>query len=131
MNIPTIGEKPSYDIKIPNIEIVGPRVLILPHKPREYRTDGGIVVPEHAQGQAQKGLVILTGDGAMLADGTKLAPRVQPGWEVIYARYAGVELELDGDMYLIVQESEIRCVLRYSGLHFTLNDEGGTMAEAS
>lgn len=115
-------KREAYDIKIPNIQIIGPRILVLPHKPQEFQTHSGIIVPEHAQQAAQKGLVLAVGDGVMLENGTRLPPRVEPGYEIIYARYAGVEIELDDELYLIVNESDIRCILTYSGRHFVPSD---------
>lgn len=109
--------KPEYpaEFAIPNIEVVGPRLLVLPARNVEYQTKGGIVVPEHAQERHSKGIVLLLGDGVMLEDGTKLKPRVEAGQEIIYARYAGVELTLQDTEYLIIQESDVRVILSYRG----------------
>lgn len=100
---------------IPNIEIVGPRLLVLPAARVEYTTKGGIVVPEHAQERTRKGIVLLGGDGIMLENGKKLPPRVKPGWEVLFARYAGTELEIEGNEYLIIQESDVRAIFTFRG----------------
>ena len=124
LDVPLVRPRAEeYDIKIPNIEIVGPRLLVLPYRPREFETAAGVIVPEHVQQAAQKGLVLLTGDGVLLDGGQRLEPRVQPGWEIIYARYAGVEIELEGDLFLIINESDIRCVLTYAGRHFAPHSE--------
>ncbi len=132
----------SYDIKIPNIRLVGPRLLVAPARAVESRTSTGVIIPEAAQDHSQKGLVLLTGDGALLdgapwVDGQpqRVQPIVSPGWEVIFARYAGVQIELDGSTYFIIQESDVRAVLTYAGLHFLLDEatprSGGSVAAST
>lgn len=108
----------EYDIRIPNIEITGPRLLILPPTDRERQTAGGLVIPKNAQEHTKKGIVLLQGDGVMLADGTQLPPRVPVGYEIFYANYAGMEVEMDGTKYLIIQESDVRVILTYRGRVF-------------
>ncbi len=115
--------KPEYNIRIPNIRIVGPRLLVLPPTRRDRTTDAGVIIPAQAQEDVQKALVILTGDGVVLQNGERLKHCVEPGDEIIYARYAGVELELDGQQYLIIQESDVRAVLTYRGKLFVMNDD--------
>jgi chaperonin GroES len=117
--LPTIGQEPEYgQLIIPNIEIVGPRLLVAP-KPRKERTTGtGIIIPEQAQEHSQEGVVIIVGDGIMLENGERIPSRVQPGQAIIYARYAGAELEMEGHKFMIIQESDIRCILTYKGLIF-------------
>lgn len=105
----------EYEIRIPNIEITGPRLLILPPVERERQTEGGIIIPESAKDHTKRGIVLLQGDGVMLADGTQLKPRVPVGYEILYANYAGMEVEMDGTTYLIIQESDVRAILTYRG----------------
>lgn len=116
--VPT--EAPKYDFSrgIPNIELVGPWLLIL--RPEEYDlvTDSGLTIPKHAQDTATEGLVMLTGDDRVLPNGERIPPRVEPGWEIIYARYAGIDMGLDGAKYVLIQESEVRVVLKYNGRYF-------------
>lgn len=103
------------EFAIPNIEIVGPRLLVLPAMRVEYKTKGGIVVPEHAQERTSKGIVLLGGDGVVLENGKKLKPRVEPGWEILFARYAGTEIEIADAKYLIIQESDVRAIFTFRG----------------
>lgn len=110
------------DVKVPNIRIVGPRLLVMPPRRVEARTDSGIVIPPSAAEDAQEAVVILVGDGTRVG-GEVLKPVAEPGEVIIYARYAGIELELGGDKYLIIQESDVRAVLTYAGRVFTLEDE--------
>ena len=100
---------------IPNIEVVGPRLLVLPARRVEYQTAHGLIVPEHAQERTSKGIVLLNGDGLMLESGERVPPRVEVGYEILFARYAGTELELEDTQYLIIQESDIRAIFTYRG----------------
>lgn len=115
-------EKPDYEIRIPNIRIVGPRLLVLPPVKRERVTDRGIIIPPQAQADVMKAVVLIVGDGVVLQNGERLPHAVEPGDEIIYARYAGVELEMDGQLYLIIQESDVRAVLTYRGKLFKMNE---------
>ena len=123
--VPTIGkEEPEYgQLIIPNIEIVGPRLLVAPKPRRERVTDRGIIIPEQAQEHSQEGVVVLVGDGIMLENGERIPSRVRPGQAIIYARYAGAQLEMEGHQFMIIQESDIRCILTYKGLIFQEQEE--------
>lgn len=123
-NLITPGRPSEYgQVIIPNIEITGPRLLVKPKPRREIQTDTGIVIPPYAQEFSAEGAVILTGDGVMLADGTVVPPRVEQGQAIIYARYAGTELTVEDEVFLIIQEADIRCILTYKGKLFTIADK--------
>lgn len=116
-------QQPEYDeFPIPRIEIVGPRLLVMPKPKRTYQTAGGVIIPEHAQENAQEAVVCLIGDGVMLDNGERLEPRVQPGQFIIYARYAGIEIQIENWSYMIIQESDIRAVLTYKGTMFDASE---------
>lgn len=114
-------DAPKYDFSrgIPNIEVVGPWLLVLNPVRGDRVTEQGIILPERAQETASEGLVMLTGDPRIMPNGERIPPRVEPGWEIIYARYAGIEMNLHGASYVLIQESEIRVVLSYAGRYFT------------
>lgn len=115
------GEYPR--IKVPNVRIVGPRLLVLPAVVTEEVTDGGLVIPESARDVTQKGVVLVVGDGVTLPDGTRLEPNCEVGDEIIFARYSGTSLKLERDEFLIIQESDVRAVLTYRGKVFAFADE--------
>jgi len=122
--IPVEGQFREYpEFKVPYIDIVGPRLLILPKPRQTYKTNVGIIIPEAAQEHTQEGMVLLTGDGILLENGERIPSRVEIGDSIIYARYAGVELELDGVKYMIIQESDVRAILTYKGKGFTLEPD--------
>jgi chaperonin GroES len=88
-----------------NIKPLADRVLIQP-APAEERTVGGIIIPDTAKEKPLKGKVIAVGNG------TKDEQMVlKAGDEVLYGKYAGTELELDGEKYLIMRQSDVLATL--------------------
>jgi len=74
-------------------------------------TAGGIVLPDGAQAKSQQGRVLSVGDGRTLADGRRAPHQVAEGDRVVFDRYAGTELTVDGQQLLIMPESEILAIL--------------------
>ncbi len=88
-----------------NIKPLADRVLILP-APAEEKTIGGIIIPDTAKEKPLKGEVIAAGNG------TKDEEMVlKAGDQVLYGKYAGTEIELDGTKYLIMRQSDVLAVL--------------------
>lgn len=88
-----------------NIKPLADRVLVQP-APAEEKTSGGIIIPDTAQEKPQKGTVVAVGAG------TKDNPvTVKVGDNVLYGKYAGTELNFDGESYLIMRESDIYAVI--------------------
>ena len=77
----------------------------------EERTRGGIVLPDTAKEKPQKGEVIAVGPGATREDGTRTPLDVKVGDQVLFAKYAGTEIKLEGEEYLILRESDILAVV--------------------
>ena len=86
------------------------RVLIEPHEAEET-TAGGIILPDAAKEKATRGEVIAVGSGRILPNGKRVAMAVKSGDRVIYSKYGGSEIKLDGQEYKILQESEILAVI--------------------
>jgi chaperonin GroES len=82
------------------------RVVVEPLEAEEM-TAGGIVLPDAAQEKPQRGKVIATGPGKLLDSGNRGELSVKVGDEVIYGKYGGSEVEVDGDEYKILRESDI------------------------
>lgn len=112
----TIEQYEVFDLKVPLIDVVGPRLLVYPPPARERKTAAGLIISEASSDMAKEALVVLLGDGVMLADGTKLEPRVKVGDVIVYAPYAGVEFELEGQRFLLIQESDVRAILTYKDI---------------
>jgi chaperonin GroES len=68
---------------------------------------GGIIIPDTAKEKPQEGEVIAVGKGKLLEDGKRVAPEVKPGDKVLFGKYSGTEIKLDGDEFLILREDEI------------------------
>jgi chaperonin GroES len=77
----------------------------------EQKTSGGIVLPDTAQQRPRQGRVLSVGDGQLLADGTRAPHQVSEGDHVLFDRYAGAEVKVNGQELLIMSESEILAVV--------------------
>ncbi len=77
----------------------------------ENKTAGGIVLPDTAKEKPQRGKIISVGEGKVLDDGTVSKMQVKKGDTVIFQSYAGTEIKIDGQEYLIMDESGIMAVV--------------------
>ena len=77
----------------------------------ESKTSGGIVLPDSAQEKPQKGKVIAAGPGKMLESGARGSMSLKKGDEVYYGKYSGSEIEIDGEKFVILRESDVLAVL--------------------
>jgi chaperonin GroES len=77
----------------------------------EQTTTGGIILPDTAREKPQRGTIISTGPGKLLDSGNRGEIDVKVGDEVFYGRYAGTEIEMDGEKYVVLRESEILAVV--------------------
>ena len=87
------------------IKPLADRVLVLP-APAEEKTIGGIIIPDSAKEKPLKGKVIAIGHGTKDEEMV-----VKPDDTVLYGKYAGTEIELDGEKYLIMKQSDILAIL--------------------
>ena len=94
----------------PNVRPLGEKVLIR-RLEAEERTRGGIVLPDTAKEKPQKGKVLAVGQGKMLKDGKRAAPQVSAGDKVLFASYAGTEVKIGGEEYVLMDESDILAIL--------------------
>ena len=76
----------------------------------EERTTGGIVLPDAARERPQQGTVVSVGPGRLLETGERAAMAVKEGDTVIYSKYGGNEVKLDGEEYLILDQDSIYAV---------------------
>ncbi len=81
--------------------------VILKRIEEEETVRGGIIIPDSAREKQQEGEVVAVGSGKRLEDGTVLPLEVKAGDRVLFGKYSGTEIKLDGDEYLIVKEDEI------------------------
>ncbi len=90
-----------------NIRPLGDRVLVEPIEQEETIAGGALVLPETAKEKPQQGLVVAVGEGRRDDDGDRIAMDVKKGDKVLFAKYAGTEIKLDGKKMLIMKESDI------------------------
>ena len=88
------------------IRPLGEKVLVK-RLEAEQVTRGGIVLPDTAKEKPQRGTVLAVGDGRMLKDGTRAKFQVKKGDKVLFASYAGTEMKIDGDEYVLMDESDV------------------------
>lgn len=72
---------------------------------------GGIIVPDTAKEKPQQGEVIAAGDGKMLATGERAPLEVKPGERILFGKYSGSEIKIDGQDYIVFREDDILAVL--------------------
>jgi len=72
---------------------------------------GGIIIPDSAKEKPQQGKVIAAGTGKVKDDGTRQAPDVKAGDRILFGKYSGQEIKLDGEEYIIMREDEILGVI--------------------
>jgi chaperonin GroES len=89
-----------------SLKPLGNRVVIDPIEQEEI-TAGGIVLPETAKEKPQQGLIVAAGPGDRDEDGKRIPMDVKTGDKVLFAKYAGTELKLDGKKLLILRETDI------------------------
>jgi chaperonin GroES len=88
------------------LQPLGDRIVVRPSK-REEVTKGGIVLPDTAKEKPQEGKIIAVGPGKLADDGKRLEMEVKKGDKVMYAKYAGTEIKIDGEELLILRDSDV------------------------
>ncbi|MSO22470.1 MAG: co-chaperone GroES [Acidobacteria bacterium] len=75
---------------------------------------GGIIIPDTAKEKPQEGLVVAVGNGKILDNGTKIALDVKEGDHVLFGKYSGTDIKVEGEEYLIIREDEVLGILAES-----------------
>ena len=81
--------------------------IIVKRIEEEEKTKGGIIIPDSAKEKPMEGEVIAVGSGKVLDNGTKQAPEVKTGDRVLFGKYSGTEVKIDGVEHLIMREDDI------------------------
>jgi chaperonin GroES len=89
---------------------LGGRVIVEPIE-QEEMTAGGIILPETAKEKPQEGKILAAGPGERDEDGKRIAMDVKVGDKVLYAKYSGTEVKVDGKKLLILRESDILAIV--------------------
>ena len=92
------------------IKPLADRVVIKP-SPAEEKTKGGIILPDTAKEKPVVGEVVAVGPGKVTDDGKKVLLEVKVGDKVLYGKYSGTEVTIEGDEYLIMREADIFAIV--------------------
>jgi len=93
------------------IQPLADRVLVKALESEE-KTKGGIVLPDTAKEKPQKGEIVAVGTGKILEDGTKKNLEVKIGDKILYGKYAGTEVKVEDEEYLILREDDILAIVK-------------------
>lgn len=90
---------------------LGDRIVVKALEPDE-KTKSGLVMPDTAKEKPQEGKVLSVGSGRLLDDGTVKALEVKAGDRILYGKYAGTEVCINGEDYLILREDDVLAVVQ-------------------
>ncbi len=93
-----------------NIKPIGSHVIVQRSTAADV-SKGGIVLPEKAKDKPKEGTIVAVGNGKMMEDGKRQAMQVKSGDRVLFSSYAGTEVKVAGDEYLVVEETDILAVI--------------------
>jgi len=85
--------------------------VIVQRLEEEEKTKGGIIIPDTAKEKPQEGKVIAVGTGKILENGTKLALDVKVGDKILFGKYSGTEIKIEGEEFLMMREDDILGVI--------------------
>ncbi|HTY58465.1 MAG TPA: co-chaperone GroES [Bacteroidota bacterium] len=92
------------------IKPLADRVVIKP-SPAEEKSRGGIILPDTAKEKPVVGEVVAVGPGKVTDDGKKVNPEVKVGDKVLYGKYSGTEVTIEGEEYLIMREADVFAIV--------------------
>lgn len=75
------------------------------------KTKGGIIIPDSAKEKPQQGEVLAVGNGKVLDDGKKVQLDVKVGDKILFSKYSGNDIKIDGEEYLIMREDDVQAVI--------------------
>ena len=86
------------------------RVIVM-RVEEEEKTKGGIIIPDTAKEKPVEGEVVAVGDGKVADDGKKIPLEVKAGDKILFGKYAGTEIQIDGEEHLIMREDDIIAIV--------------------
>lgn len=94
-----------------NLNPLADRVIVKPSEAEE-KTKGGIILPDTAKEKPIEGTIVAAGPGRISDDGKTIPMTVKVGDKVLYGKYSGTEVTVDGEEYLIMRESDIFAIIK-------------------
>jgi chaperonin GroES len=85
--------------------------LVVKRIEEEEKTKGGIIIPDSAKEKPQEGRVVAIGDGKTLESGKKAPLTVKPGDKILFGKYSGTEIKIDGVEHLIMREEDVLAIV--------------------
>jgi chaperonin GroES len=85
--------------------------ILIKRVEEETKTKGGIIIPDTAKEKPQEGLVVAVGAGKVTDKGTRVTPEVKKGDRILFGKYSGTEIKVDGEEHLILREDDILAIL--------------------
>ncbi|OPY68109.1 MAG: 10 kDa chaperonin [Syntrophorhabdaceae bacterium PtaU1.Bin034] len=85
--------------------------LVIKRIEEEEKTKGGIIIPDAAKEKPQEGRVIAVGDGKVLDNGQKSPLTVKVGDKILFGKYSGTEIKIDGEEHLILREDDVLAII--------------------
>jgi chaperonin GroES len=85
--------------------------IVIKRIEEEGKTKGGIIIPDAAKEKPQEGRVVAVGSGKMTENGQRVAPEVKAGDKILFGKYSGTEIKIDGEEHLILKEEDILAVI--------------------
>ena len=85
--------------------------IIVKRLEEEEKTKGGIIIPDSAKEKPVEGKVIAVGDGRINKDGKKIPMEIKKGDRILFAKYGGTEIKMDGEEYLMMKEDDVLAII--------------------
>jgi chaperonin GroES len=98
-----------------NIRPLYDRIVVKRIEAQDEKTAGGLIIPDSAKEKPQEGEVVAVGKGKRLEDGKVISLDVQVGDRILFGKYSGSEIKLDGNEFLIMREDEVLGILNSNG----------------
>ena len=85
--------------------------ILIKRVEEEAKTKGGIIIPDSAKEKPQEGLVVAVGPGKVTDNGTRVTPEVKAGDRILFGKYSGTDIKVDGVEHLILREDDILAII--------------------
>ncbi len=86
--------------------------ILLKRVEEEAKTKGGIIIPDSAKEKPQEGLVVAVGPGKVTDAGNRVAPEVKAGDRVLFGKYSGTDIKIEGEEHLILREDDVLAIIQ-------------------
>ncbi|MFZ1322442.1 MAG: co-chaperone GroES [Ignavibacteria bacterium] len=93
-----------------NIKPLSDRIIVKPADAEE-KTASGLIIPDTAKEKPMKGEIVAVGKGKITDDGKEVKMELKVGDKVLYGKYSGTEITIEGDEYLIMRESDVYAII--------------------